>query len=298
MATYLVIFIVATLTACISGSEPVTGVPGQQKSASDKQDIPAIRGYDFAERKVPQYRLQTALREISGLAFTDDGRLLCHSDESGVTYEIDYRTGKEKKHFRFGRLPVVQDFEGIAVKKDTVFLVTSSGDLLRCLEGANRERVSYQTFRTSLDARYNVEGLAYDPTTDCLLLACKGYPGKGYDTHKAVYAFSLRTYKLLPAPRFLLPLKTIARQSDHNEFNPSGIERHPLSGNFFVIAFNGYAIVEITPDGNVIGHSELPKSVHRQPEGIAIAADGTLVIANEGRGKEGTIVVYQPVQKR
>jgi uncharacterized protein YjiK len=286
-----IICIVASFTAFFSGS--ITGVRGQQKRASGMQNIPAIRGYDFADRKVPQFKLPNALREISGLAFTADGRLLCHGDERGVIYEIDYHTGKEQKQFSLGRITVLQDFEDIAVKEDTIFLVTSSGVLYRFHEGADGEKVSYRAFRTALDARYNVEGLVYDDSTDCLLLACKGYPGRGYDKHKAVYAFSLRTYKLHPAPRFLLPLKTILHQSNEKEFNPSGIARHPQTGNFFVIAANGSAIVEVTPKGEVIGFAELPKSVHRQPEAIAIAADGTLVIANEGSGKDGTIVIYE-----
>jgi len=267
--------------------------PGQ---GAQEQEIPPLRGYDFSDRKAPQYKLEKSLREISGLAFTQDGRLLGHSDELGVIYEIDYRTGGLKKQFSLGRPAIVQDFEGIAVKKDTVFLVASNGMLFRCKEGANGESMRYQTFRTGLDVRHNVEGLAYDPAADCLLLACKGYAGTGYEEQKAVYAFSLRTYKLQPRPRFLLPLKTISRQSDKKEFNPSGIERHPRSGNFFIIAFNGHSILEVSSNGQILGLSALPKSVHKQPEGIAIAANGTLVIANEGGGKEGSVVVYRPLK--
>jgi len=295
MAILRFISIVVTCTVFFPGL--ISGVRGQKKSVSNKPDIPAIRRYDFADHNATQYKLQKALREISGLAFTADGRLLCHGDERGVIYEIDYRTGQQKKQFSLGRSTVVQDFEGIAVKKDTLFLITSNGVLFRFREGTNGEKASYRTFRTSLDVRYDVEGLAYDANTDCLLLACKGYPGRGYDQQKAIYAFSLRTYKLQPVPRFLLRVATIILQSDKKEFNPSGIEQHPQTGNFFIIAANGSAIVEVTPRGEVIGFAELPKSVHRQPEGIAIAADGTLVIANEGGGKDATIVIYKPLQK-
>jgi hypothetical protein len=40
----------------------------------------------------------------------------------------------------------------------------------------------------------------------------------------------------------------------------------------------------------------LPKSVHPQPEGLAIAPDGTAIICNEGSapGKPGRLVVYPP----
>ena len=276
----------------------VDATSSPQAHTSQNQTIPEIRGYDFSDRKAPAHRLSKNLREISGLTFTTDGRLLAHGDERAIIYELDIRTGKEKKQFSVGRLTLMQDFEGIAAKKDTIFLVNSSGVLYRFPEGANGQRVSYREFRTSLDARYNVEGLAYDPATDCLLLACKGFAGAGRDQHKAVYAFSLRTYRLLPEPRFLLPLKAITQAAESKEFNPSGIERHPRTGNFFIIAANGNAIVEVTPGGKMVGISKLLKAVHKQAEGIAMAPDGTMLIANEGGGKEGYIVMYQALQKR
>jgi uncharacterized protein YjiK len=264
---------------------------------------PEIKGYDFSSKATTQCKLPTALAEASGLAFTSDGRLLCHDDEKGIIYEIDHKSGKIVKRFYLGRIFLERDdFEGIATKKgdtrsgkagsDTIFLVNSSGTILRFLEGKDKEHVSFQTFKTPLTTKNNVEGLAYDPVTDCLLLACKGDAGKGYKDDKAVYAFSLKTYKLLPKPRFLLSLNAITKQTGEKEFNPSAIERHPVTGHFFVLAFNGHAMVEMDADGNLVGVSSLPKSVNPQPEGLAIAADGTMVICNEGQGKAGLISVY------
>jgi hypothetical protein len=275
----------------------ISDSPVQQKLAAGDGKTPQIRGFDFSDKNAPQRRLKKSLQEVSGLAFTDDGRLLCHGDEAAYVYEIDYRNGAEKKRFGLGRPAVVQDFEGIAVKKDTVFLVASNGVIFRCREGANGENVRFQSFRSGLDVRYDVEGLAYDPDTDCLLLACKAYAGRGIENQKAVYAFSLRTYKLQPRPRFLLPLNIVAKETDKKEFNPSGIERHPMTGNFFVIASNGLSIVELSPEGEVVGQSYLPKLLHKKPEGIAVASDGTLVIANEGGNKDATLVIYKPIQK-
>ncbi len=56
----------------------------------------------------------------------------------------------------------------------------------------------------------------------------------------------------------------------------------------------GKAIVEMDPNGNLLGVSSLPKSVHKKPEGVVIAPDRTMVICNEGGGKDktGRIVVY------
>lgn len=267
--------------------------------AGDKE-LPDIKGYDFSSKKIDQHKLPSELKEASGLAFTADRRLLCHNDEQGAIYEIDYRSGKIVKRFYLGRFLIYRDdLEGIAVKGDTIFMVNSSGTLLRFSEGRDKEKVQFATFKTPLTVRNDVEGLAYDPETDCLLLACKGEAGTDHRNplpkdQKAVYAFSLKTYKLLPQPRFLISVPKITSKTGDKEFNPSAIERHPRTGHFFVLAANGNAIVEMDAGGNLLGVSSLPKSVNPQPEGLAIAPEGKIFICNEGGGKAGRLCVYPP----
>lgn len=269
---------------------------------SRDQALPEIKSYDFGNKKMASVKLPKELSEASGLTFTDAGRLLGHNDEQGIIYEIDYHTGAIRQRFSLGKLVVYRDdLEDLAAKKDTIFMVNSSGVILRFLPGKDKERIDFQTFKTPLSIRNDVEGLVYDPATDCLLLACKGEAGIDFRSavpaqHKAVYAFSLKTYKLLPKPRFLIPAAKIVAQIKEKEFSPSAIARHPRTGNFFVMAARGNAIVEIDAGGNLLSLSALPKSVHPQPEGLAIAADGTLVICNEAPSpsKAGRIVVYSP----
>jgi len=264
--------------------------------ASDNRKVGKIHGYDFADKKPESIKLPRSLREISGLAFTSDGRLLCHNDEVAIVFEIDPKTGDEVKRFFLGKPIVRQDFEGIAAKNDALFLVTSNGNIYRAREGQNRQRVKFERFRTPLSRRYDVEGLAYDPETDCLLLACKGYAGKGLRNRKAVYSFSLKTYKLDPQPRFVLNPKEITRVTGEKQFNPSAIDRHPISGHFFILASNGRAIVEVDGNGKVIGISRLRKSANAQPEGLAIDAEGTVFIANEGHGRAPRLNIYRAKQ--
>ena len=265
--------------------------------AKSVDEIGEIAGYDFSEKKknVQVVELPKSLKEVSGMALTNDGRLLCHNDENGTVFEIDPIKNIEVKRFYVGKPLVLGDFEGIAAKGDTLFLVESSGNLFRFFEGESGTHVRYDYFKTPLTSKNNVEGLAYDPETDCLLLACKGDPGKGFDDYKAVYSFSLKTYQLAPQPRFLLPLKIILKQTGENEFNPSAIERHPVTGNFYVMAFNGHAIVEVDRTGGLLGVSTLKKSVNAQPEGLAISENGTVYIGNEGRKKVAKLTVYPPV---
>ncbi len=267
---------------------------------SGANGLPDIKGYDFSSKKIEPYKLPSELSEASGLALTDDGRLLCHNDEQGAVYEVDYRSGKILKRFYLGKFLVYRDdLEGIATKGDTIFMINSSGTILRFLPGKDGEKVPFKIFKTPLTSRNDVEGLAYDPVTDCLLLACKDEAGTDFrnplpEDQKAVYAFSLKTYKLLPKPRFLIPMLKITAKTGEKEFCPSSIERHPRTGHFFVMAARGNAIVELDVNGNLIGASRLPNSVNPQPEGLAIAPDGTMFICNEGQGKAGRLCVYPP----
>lgn len=76
------------------------------------------------------------------------------------------------------------------------------------------------------------------------------------------------------------------------KFQPSGIERHPMSGNYFVTAALQGAIAEITPAGEVVAIKRFSARRHRQPEGITFAPDSTLILADEGAGKKVRLTLY------
>lgn len=261
-----------------------------KKEADDA--LPEIERYDVAAKGPKSVKLRGKLTEISGLALTKDDKLFAHNDERGIVFEIDRSSGKTIKAFELGDKSVKEDFEGIAIVGERFFLVTSAGDLYEFREGADKEHVNFEVHKTFLSSKYDVEGLCYDPATNALLLACKGYPGKNLDNYKAVYSYSLDSMQLQKQARFLLPAKRLRRNTKEKEFSPSGIEFNPTSGTFFVIASQGNTIVEIDVEGNILGQSLLNQREHRQPEGITFASDGTLIMANEGDGKHARLVVY------
>ncbi|MEE9225653.1 MAG: SdiA-regulated domain-containing protein [Bacteroidota bacterium] len=256
----------------------------------------ALSWYDLEDKKPSRVDLGRKLREISGLAMTEDGRLFAHNDERGVIYQVDYLTGKVVKSFSLGRIGIRADFEGLAIVGDRFFLVSSWGNLYEFSEGKDGGYVAYKMHRTALTFAHDVEGLCYDPDTHSLLLACKEYPGKGYGKSKAVYAFSLETMKLEKKPRFLLPLRELRRKSRHKLFNPSGIERHPKTGTFFILAAQGESLVEVSPTGELLGQVAFRRGVHKQAEGITFAPDFTLLISDEGVRRQAKLTRY-PVKK-
>ena len=264
---------------------------GKNDIGNDTTINSELSKYNFKPEESLVIKLPGELQEISGLTMTDDGRLFGHNDEKGFVYQIDYSNGNIIKKFSLGEKYEREDFEGIAYVNQKFYMVASNGDLYEFDEGSDGESVSYNIYKTDLNSKYDVEGLCYDPETNSLLLACKGYPGMGFKKQKAVYSFSLDRMKLDKEPRFLITLSEIKKT-----FNPSGIERNPNTGTFFIIAANRNAILEISEHGELIDITKLPPILHEQPEGITFAPDKSLIISNEGDFKRGSIVIHKHQQ--
>ena len=250
----------------------------------------AMKRYELDE---PGHRvgLPDPLREISGLAAGPDGRVFAHNDERGIVYRVDPMTGSILSWFHLGRTVVTEDFEGIAVTKSRMYMVTSAGVVYEFRQAGEGQRVEYRVHRTSLDRDNDVEGLCYDAASRTLLLACKGDPGKGYMDSRAVYAFSLKSMKLDAKPRFILDEKRLNDEARGEHFRPSGIERHPFTGTFFILAAEGESLAEVSPEGRIIAQHKLPKDRHPQAEGITFLPNGDMVISDEGK-KAGSLTVY------
>lgn len=263
----------------------LTGAPACEAQRHDRPG-----GYDL-DRAPHVMDLGKRLKEVSGLATDARGRLFAHDDERGVVYRLDPMTGSVLSYFILGRTVVTEDFEGLAVAGKYFYLVTSAGAIYMFREGPDGGRVEYRVYRTPLGPRNDVEGLCYDPSTESLLLACKGDPGKGYRGKRAVYSFDLTTKQLISKPRFLLDEKMLLKNARGKDVRPSAIERHPKSGNFFILAAQGETLIELSPAGKVLAQGKLDKKRHDQPEGLAFLADGSMLISDEGK-KHGTLSLY------
>lgn len=237
--------------------------------------------------------LPKKLKEVSGIAFSADGRLFAHDDERAVIYQINPQNGNVIKAFYFGMLVKRGDFEDIAIVGNDFYMVTANGIIYRFEDGDDGQQVDYTPFPTHLSTGNDVEGLCYDPQTNSLLLALKGNPGNGFGKDKkAIYSFSLKTKELDKNPRFILDKKALKKYSKENDFAPSGIARNPETGNFFVIASKGNIIVELNKQGFVVSVSQLDGRAHYQPEGISFLDEKTLYISDEGK-RRGKLTMYK-----
>jgi uncharacterized protein YjiK len=84
----------------------------------------------------------------------------------------------------------------------------------------------------------------------------------------------------------------ITEKQSWKDFRPSDMTIDPLTKNWVIISSRDPALVEITPDGDVVKGEKLPGR-HNQPEGVAITPDSILIISDEATSKPAAVTLYR-----
>lgn len=246
-----------------------------------------LERYDFEEGV--RFDLPGRLDEISGLAFSPDGRLFAHDDERGRIHEIDPRSGEVGKSFDLGDDLARDDFEGIAIVRERFFLVSSSGLLYEAREGSDEEEVRYLRTDTGVGFDCEVEGLDHDPVDDALLLACKVATRRDQ--------IVIHRIPIDPEADRLQPLRVDRRELSSvdldTDFQPSAVVVGP-EGTIVLVSAATRALLEIDRSGRVVAGVGLSRSRHPQAEGLEIGPDGTLYVADEENADDARLTVYAP----
>ncbi len=243
-----------------------------------------------------QWKLPAALKEISGLALSFDGRLFAHDDERAVIHELDYERGGIAKSFAFGE-PVLGDFEGIAVVDGEFVLSNSAGELFLGPEGGPDERVSFEHFDPGLARECEFEGLGFDRDTRALLLPCKDIRSKSDQAGLKIFAWSIDSKTRRPELDVVVSRKDLKRITGLRRFPASGIAIDPRSGHRFLISARRSLLLELDAGGDALDALELPSGFqHRQTEGVAIGSDGMLFLADEGGRRRARLAIYRLLQ--
>jgi uncharacterized protein YjiK len=254
-----------------------------------------LQRYALSAETSQQWKLPDKLNEISGLALTEDARLLAITDERAIVYELDYAEGRLVKAFALGEPTVAGDFEGIAWFDGRVWLVTSEGVIYESGEGDDGDRVIYDEYPTGLDRFCEIEGLAYRRNDGVLLVLCKTIRKKSNLESLTIFAWSTDSYELVDEKTISLPDRQIAASLRNDRLNPSGIAIDRVTGNLLIVAARQHAVIELGPDGGFIAARVLPlASRHRQPEGIEILPTGDMLIADEGGSHKARLAIYRP----
>ncbi len=268
--------------------------------------------YELAEPD-QKWELPKKLVEISGLSMIDEHRLACIQDEKGNVYIFNLQSGEVERKIYFGE---DGDYEGVEIIDKNAWILKSNGTLYEVMNYLEVENPGSTKYPTELSKKNDAEGLAYDPISHTLLIACKGHPfldekeGKEF---KALYSFDLEKKQLNLNPFLLVVMDTVKYYKNYNtmtqlgiellayfdgskgdlSFQPSGIAIHPITGNFYIMGSVGNLMMVFSREGRMLAMIKLRSKYYPQPEGMCFGSDGKLYIANEGDDKKGTILMFE-----
>ena len=250
----------------------------------------ATDDHPFQFSQMHQWKLPKALKEISGLALTQDERLFAIEDESANVFELDYDQGRLIKRFAVSDPVLRGDFEGIAATPDALYIITSDGILISFQEGDDDDSVEFTRHDTGVGMFCEVEGLAFNPQDTSLLMACKQPLTQALGDRIVVFRWWLREARF--DTLFNVDAKEITKRLQTKDFNPSGIA---VDGSTIVlIAAKQAALVKLTQTGEVLDAYVLPTADrHRQAEGVALTRQRRLLLADEGGNRKARLSVYE-----
>jgi uncharacterized protein YjiK len=241
---------------------------------------------------VAQWIMPRELREISGLALTPDGRLLAHDDNSGTIYVLDPRTGILLKKFFLGAGGLNGDFEGITTIGSDIYMLESNGVIYHFREGKDGSGVPFSRLDTRLGKECEFESIAFQADSGWLVMPCKRVTNKKHNDDLVIYRVRVVGADAPKISMMTIPFDQITEGTGWKGLHPTDMTIDPATGNYVMIATREMALVELTPQGQVVRAGKLPGS-HEQPEGIAITPDSILIVSDEEKQSPAAITLYR-----
>jgi hypothetical protein len=243
--------------------------------------------YDFS-KPTNKWELPEQLIEISGIVKLDSNHIIAIEDLHPVLYVIKLDNGKGtiSDSVTFAETAKDKfDMEDLALTGNTVYALWSHGAVFKIEDWNKTKKVT--EFQTSLDKKNNTEGLAFDPVSGNLLIACKDKSGMEDEkkSTRAVFEFDTKTNVMKEQPFMLIDKKDIEKMSsDSVKFYPSAISVHPISHDIYVLGSKGAkCIARFSHDGKLKSFNLLDPSVFLQPEGLCFDSNGNMYISSEGK---------------
>lgn len=244
-------------------------------------------------------QLSRELKEISGISLAQDGASLwAVVDEKGTLYRIATKDGAVVQTIELTKKK--GDFEGVAVVGDRVVAARSDGQLF-IIDPKKEHEESRLTAPVGLGC--DLEGFAYEPNKDRLLLACKS-PGGSKGKAWPIYSLSLRSKDTPKEPVFEVSrqalkdyVETHPEQKNISkevakDLGPSALAVHPKSGEIYLLSSRASLLLVLSADGKVLHIEHLSRDIAPQAEGLAFAIDGTMFICSEARNKKPLLLVF------
>lgn len=222
--------------------------------------------------------LPKALQEASGLAKVDEKQLLVHNDEKGHIYSISVPSFQITKLVSIGNPAVLDDFEGIAVSEDRIYMITSKGQLyvIRDISFDTIEQTAdWIVLDTGLAAVCEVEGLHFDAGK--LLIPCKKIykqDGKNKRNKNQITVYSYDPGKDTEAKTLF---SVVDDRLKGNKKTVTGIES---DANYYYL-LTPETLLSIHRGTLSLALFPLDSKSHKQPEGIALMANGSVFLVDD-----------------
>lgn len=249
-------------------------------------------------KPINKWELPPQLKEVSGIVKLDNNQVLAIEDMHPTLYILNlandkativdtisfYETAKEKF-----------DIEDVAVVGNDAYALWSHGSIFKITDWKKGKQV--KEIETGLDKKNNTEGLAYDPVTGNLLIACKNESGLEDEkkSARALYELDLKKENLLEKPFLVIESKDLKDMSgDKVKFFPSGVAVNPNTHDIYVISTKDTkCMAQFSHEGQLKSFDYLDKDLLEQPEGICFDPAGNLFISTEGKhGKPAYIYQF------
>lgn len=267
--------------------------------------------YDFSKTN-ERIALPTVLNEISGITFVDSITVLCVQDEDGIIFQYDINKKEITHTYPFGDNG---DYEGIALRGDTAYILRSDGTLFE-VEHYSADKPKVNVHSTNIPVK-NIEGLCFDKKNQRFLIAPKGRTVKGKEGKdiRTIYSYDAVKHQLNTTPVYTLDMNEIRayvlknelevpvkkkKKSPHGEpiihFRISSLEMHPITKQLYMLSDVDHMIFVYSQAGKLEYAEVLDEDVFNKAEGISFLANGDLIISNEADGRQPTLLKfkYQP----
>jgi uncharacterized protein YjiK len=267
------------------------------KNKDKENDNALVAGKAVAEKSASKYDLSTPvnkwelppqLKEISGIVKLDNNQILAIEDLHPTLYTLNLGNGKASIADTISFYNTAKDkldIEDVAVIGNDAYALWSHGSIFKITDWKTGKQV--KEIETGLDKKNNTEGLAYDPVTGNLLIACKNESGVEDEkkSARALYELDIKKEALLDKPFLVIESKDLkAISGDKIKFFPSGVAVNPSTHDIYVISTKDTkCMATFSHDGKLKTFTYLDKDLLEQPEGISFDPAGNLFISTEGK---------------
>lgn len=252
-----------------------------------KSFVPAIPGYAHGSQQ--RTLLKRPLREISGIDYVQENKLVAINDEAGKIFFVDPRNG----NYEVTEFGTKGDYEEVVKAGINYYVMQSTGTLF-LVNGSSLKLE--KEFAHDFGKSVEFESMYYEPGAQQLILICKEC-GKNAREINA-WAFDIKTGSFSDSIYFSIPFEEIQKLAGDNsiECKPSGAAVHPITKKLYIIASVGKILLECSLKGKLEKVYSINPDHFQQPEGITFAPGGDLYISNEGVQGKATLLkfTYEP----